>query len=231
MEVSRVLEAARGLGFFGPQPVVVQVEHALGFAEVLASHRALTGSSGVSARGLDLGSGGGLPGLVLAEVMPDVSWTLLDAMERRMAFVAEELLRLGWPTSRCRAVRCRAEAFAELPMERASYELIAARGFGPPSDVAECAAGLLVPGGVLVVSEPPDSDGSRWSIEGLRQLGFGTVSTVVQRGYSFVVVSRVGAVPPWCPRSAAKRARRPWNLMPPAGPQQNVSRGTRSAEQ
>lgn len=216
MNVSDLLEAARGLGFFGPQPVAVQIEHARGFAEVLAAE--VDGSplpNGQIRRGLDLGSGGGLPGLVLAETMAEVSWTLLDSMERRMAFVTHAIDSLGWSESRCRAVRARAEEFARLRTERGSYHLVVARGFGPPADAAECAAGLLAPGGLLVVSEPPASDGSRWSVGGLRSLGYGEVDTVVRRGFSFVALHQTGLVPDWCPRPRAKRARRPWLGEPP----------------
>ena len=73
-DLSAVLERSRELGFLGPGDVAAHVEHAAGFVEVLES--VATG-----AKVLDLGSGGGLPGLVVAVHRPDLSLTLLDANE------------------------------------------------------------------------------------------------------------------------------------------------------
>ena len=60
------LGQARELGFFGPGPVGVHIDHALGYAEVLAPLAAAVASVGRGIAIADLGSGGGAPGLVLA---------------------------------------------------------------------------------------------------------------------------------------------------------------------
>ena len=72
-EVTAVLERSRELGFLGPQPVARQIEHALDFWRAIVA-------SGLesSARILDLGSGGGLPGLVLIDRAHAASVALLD---------------------------------------------------------------------------------------------------------------------------------------------------------
>lgn len=46
-------------------------------------------------RAVDVGSGAGLPGLVLAIARPDVQWTLIEPMERRTAWLTEQLADLG----------------------------------------------------------------------------------------------------------------------------------------
>jgi len=120
---------------------------------------------------LDLGSGGGLPGLVLAELWRFARLTLVDANERRTDFLAWAVgdLDLG---DRVRVVRARAESLARDPEERSAYDLVVARSFGPPAVTAECSAPFLRAGGALVVSEPPgDPDGSRWPEDGLTVLG------------------------------------------------------------
>lgn len=43
----------------------------------------------------DVGSGAGLPGLVLAIARPDVHWTLIEPMERRVAWLTEQVEELG----------------------------------------------------------------------------------------------------------------------------------------
>ena len=75
-----VLERSRSLGFLGPGSVRVHIEHANGFVAGIV--RAPT-------RLLDLGSGGGVPGLVLARRWPTSYVVLLDARERRCVFLRE----------------------------------------------------------------------------------------------------------------------------------------------
>lgn len=45
-------------------------------------------------RAVDVGSGAGLPGLVLAIARPDVEWTLIEPMERRAAWLSEQVADL-----------------------------------------------------------------------------------------------------------------------------------------
>src|SRR5205085_3530969 len=105
--------------------------------------------------GLDLGSGGGLPGLVLAMAQPDLEVVLLDANLRRMSFVGEAVATLEL-TRRVTVVRARAETSGRDPSCRGSFDLVVARGFGRPAVTAECGAPFLRTGGLPVVSEPPE---------------------------------------------------------------------------
>jgi 16S rRNA (guanine527-N7)-methyltransferase len=148
--IESVLERSRSLGFLGPGSLRVQVEHALGFTAgpVGADDRAVTD------RVLDLGSGGGVPGLVLALAWPDAEMVLLDASARRTTFLAEAVAELG-VAERVRVVRSRAEPAGHDPMLRGCFDVVVARGFGPPPVTAECGAPFLVVGGRLLVSDPP----------------------------------------------------------------------------
>ena len=157
----RVLERSRELGFLGPGDVTFHVEHAMGFVEHVPPSR----------RVLDLGSGGGVPGLVLLRACPDLEQlVLLDAMERRGAFLRWALGELG-ASSAVRVVVERAELAARRSDLRARFDLVVARSFARPAVTAECAVGFLSgPGARLLVSEPPDDEG-RWPAEGLLRLG------------------------------------------------------------
>lgn len=159
------LTEARHLGFLGPGPVEPQVQHALAFATAVPDE---------PARALDLGAGGGLPGLVLAAlVWPNTSWTLLDAQARRTVFLSDAVDRLGLG-ERVTILHGRAEDLGRNVAHRGTYPLVVARSFAPPPVTAECAAPLLQLGGHLVVSEPPDGDvAERWPSEGVGQIGFG----------------------------------------------------------
>ena len=145
----------------------------------------LADSGGVAGRALDLGSGGGLPGLVLASdamagLMPDrvgiMSWTLLDSRARSTGFLEAAVVDLGLtPLVTVRQGRAETLARSEL---RGAFDLVCARGFGAPAVTAECAAGFLRRGGLLVVSDPPDAEaaGERWPSEGLAELGLEKVT-------------------------------------------------------
>ena len=155
------LERSRDLGFLGPGPVEDHIVHAERF---MAAHE---GSP--PALALDLGSGGGVPGLVLAHRWPASHWWLLDASERRTAFLEETVSRLGL-ADRVNVLHGRAETLARHDTLRYSMDLVTARSFGPPAVTAECATGFLRVDGELIVSEPPTSEG-RWHLTRLAELG------------------------------------------------------------
>jgi 16S rRNA (guanine527-N7)-methyltransferase len=121
---------------------------------------------------LDLGTGAGIPGLVLALSWPNATGVLLDSRGRRAEFLTETLTALGL-ADRFRSVAARAEDAGRDPELRGHFALVVARGFGAPAVTAECAVAFLEAGGALAVSEPPDTDpGSRWPAADLAQLGF-----------------------------------------------------------
>ncbi len=121
-------------------------------------------------RCLDLGTGAGLPGLVMATCWPATRWLLTDRRLRSESFAqwAIGALEMG------ERVSFRRGEAAELAREvtlAGAFALVAARAFGPPPLTAECATGFLGLGGRLVVSEPEHETATRWPSEPLRRLG------------------------------------------------------------
>jgi 16S rRNA (guanine527-N7)-methyltransferase len=141
-----ILERSRALGFLGPGPVEPHLEHAHRFAQ------AWTGPPPATA--LDLGSGGGLPGLVLVGAWPSTAWSLLDANRRRTDFLADAVLRLG-VSERVQVLHGRAEELGHRDDLRHRFDVVTARSFAKPAVTAECGAGFLAVGATLLVSEPP----------------------------------------------------------------------------
>ena len=192
------LHEARALGLLGPGPIGTHIDHADELVTELKGHGVDVGS-----RCLDLGSGGGVPGIVLAVREPASRWTLLDAAERRTAFLQRVVssLDLG---DRVEVVRGRAEVVARDSVHRGVYDLVTARSFGPPAVTVECAAGFLAPGGWLAVSEPPIPDPARWPESGMRALGLEVVSTG-----SWMLARLVLPVPDDVPRRDGVPRKRP----------------------
>jgi 16S rRNA (guanine527-N7)-methyltransferase len=156
----------------------------------------------VPRRALDLGSGGGVPGLILAQRWPATSWTFLDANDRRCRFLGEAItaLELG---DRAAVVQGRAEEVGRGDDQRGSYDLVTARSFGPPATTAECAAPFLAVGGRLLVSEPPDGP-PRWPVE-VEQLGL----RVVERVGGIQVLEQASLCPDRFPRRTGVPLKRP----------------------
>jgi 16S rRNA (guanine527-N7)-methyltransferase len=120
-------------------------------------------------RTLDLGSGGGLPGLPLAVAQPTTTWILLDGSTRRADFLAEAVKELDLG-DRVQIVAQRAEDAGRGPL-RGTIDLVFARSFGRPAAAAECGSPFLVVGGRMLVAEPPEAFSDRWDEDGLAQLG------------------------------------------------------------
>ncbi|WFB36907.1 16S rRNA (guanine(527)-N(7))-methyltransferase RsmG [Kiritimatiellota bacterium B12222] len=76
-------------------------------------------------RALDLGSGGGFPGIPLAIMRPDMQWTLVDSVAKKVRFLNEVASELALPN--VIALSERAEVLAHLPEHRESYNLVTAR--------------------------------------------------------------------------------------------------------
>jgi 16S rRNA (guanine527-N7)-methyltransferase len=95
---------------------------------------------------VDIGSGAGLPGLVLAMVRPDVMVTLLEPMERRCRFLGACVAELGL-TNAC-VLRSRAEDAVRAGLARA--DVATARAVAPLPRLAELAVGVVRPGGMVL---------------------------------------------------------------------------------
>lgn len=158
------LERSKSLGFLGPGAVADQLQRALALAAVIE------GDPGGLA--VDLGTGGGLPGLVLAAEWPLSRWLFIEANRRRAVWLREAVGRLGM-ASRVVVLNERAEIAGRGPY-RHRGALVTARSFAPPAATAECAAPLLELGGRAAVTDPPE-DGTpaeeRWPPSGLAVLG------------------------------------------------------------
>lgn len=179
-----------------------QIEHARGFGAVWNELSPIIPGSF-----LDLGSGGGLPGLVLLEEW-QCSATFVDSMIKRTAFLREVLEWDGAPNGG-RVITGRAESISREWGMGNAFDLVTARSFAPPSATAECAVRFLRVGGVLIVSEPPsDDEPSRWNPAALGQLGL-KVEGRVRHGAAYQVLRKIRATPDKYPREIGVPGKNP----------------------
>lgn len=99
---------------------------------------------------LDVGSGGGLPGVPFAILRPDVRVTLLEPRNRRVAFLRAARQELG--LSNVSVVEGRVEAPGWIPPAplRPGFGAVSARATFPPEDWLEIGRRLAAPGGQIV---------------------------------------------------------------------------------
>jgi 16S rRNA (guanine527-N7)-methyltransferase len=209
-----VLLEGREAGFLGPGDVERHLRHAEGFLAVARSLSPAT--SGDRTRLLDLGSGAGLPGLVMASRWPEADLVLLDANHRRTEFLLGAVERCGLE-GRVSVVEGRAEVWGRDPLYRGTFAGVVARSFGPPAVVAECGSPFLRPGGWLIVSEPPETSpgdspppeqARRWSAQGLALLGL-EPEEFVRDEFGFQVLRQAEPCPERFPRRDGVPAKKP----------------------
>jgi len=165
---------------------------------------------------VDLGSGPGIPGLVIAAALGRTRVVLVEGSVRRAAFLEDWVARLGLG-NRVEVYEGRAEAVGRDVAWRGHAAGVVARGFGTSAVVAECAAPLLALGGVLVVSDPPADnrlrgelpwDEERWPLDQLSELGL-QPGRRYRAPFSVAVMVKVAATPERYPRRVGVPAKRP----------------------
>ena len=160
--LEEVLESAQRLGTLGRMPIPDVIAHARLFVNALLS---------TTGRVIDIGTGAGVPGLIIAVDRPDLSLTLVDRRETRMDELARGVTAMGL-TDRVATITIDIADLALDPDHRGAYDAVVCRGFGSPEVTATLARPLLKNGGSLIVSEPPSPDPSRWTEDLLQRAGF-----------------------------------------------------------
>lgn len=105
---------------------------------------------------LDLGSGGGVPGIPLAIAAPTARITLLDATRKKVDAQQRIVAALGLANVRC--VWGRAELVAHERVLRAAFDVVVTRAVAKLSRLLEWSAPFLKPGGECWCMKGPDVD-------------------------------------------------------------------------
>jgi len=178
-----LLAESQRIGLIGPGDLGTAIGQARSFVEALPPD---------VRRLVDVGSGGGLPGLVVLADRPDIDVTLVDRKERSCDVLRRAVRALG-AMDRARVVHADLETLGQDPQWRGVFDAATARGVAPPSEVAELVLPLVRPGGILVVSVA--GAGEAWPDDGLARLG-----ASVRRREAGLMVVEAGDCPPVYPR-------------------------------
>ena len=183
-------------------------------------------------RFVDLGSGGGFPGIPLAAALPADRAVLIDSIGKKIRFLAAAVAAIGLDRH-VTAEAVRSESLAIAREDRGRWPAVTARAVGPLAELTELALPLLRPGGVLVAwkrGDPADPDGlggelagARRALDAIDPAGHIEVVPALGRGtppaaglaelaeHRLVVIERGrGSIDREWPREPATRRRSPW---------------------
>ncbi|DBA96341.1 TPA: hypothetical protein ACH3X3_002516 [Trebouxia sp. C0006] len=163
---------------------------------------------------LDVGSGGGLPGVILAIARPDWQVTLLDSLRKRCIFVEKAIKEVG--VQNTNVVWARAEEAGQSQQHREVYDIAVARAVAKMRVLAELCLPFVKPGGHWLAAKGPDCEAEVVAAENaIRVLQGGPPSITPVNAFGSsgqhvaVVVQKVAATPAQYPRHPGKPNKRP----------------------
>ncbi|MFM7263863.1 MAG: RsmG family class I SAM-dependent methyltransferase [Acidimicrobiales bacterium] len=155
-----VLGDAQKWGTLGRRPISEVIEHARQFLPPL---------EGCAGDVIDLGTGAGVPGLVIADARPDLRLVLVDRRATRIDALRRAVASMALE-DRVEAITTEVESLTRDPEHAGRYAAVVSRGFGPPEVTLRFARALAKDGGTIVISEPPVGTPSRWPEDLLSEL-------------------------------------------------------------
>lgn len=161
---------------------------------------------------IDLGTGGGFPGLPVAITCPQIDVTMLDSAGKKLAFVDDMIAEFR--LANARTLWARAEDAAHDADHREAYDLAVSRAVAPLPVLVEYALPFLRSGGAFVSYKGAAADEIEASARALRELG-GEVETTapytIEGGDErvLIVIRKTGKTPQKYPRRAGKPSKSP----------------------
>ena len=160
---------------------------------------------------VDVGSGGGLPGLPLKIALPRLDMTLIEADQTKAAFLVSACSALG--LRGVEVVARRAEEVGQDPRYRESFDVAVARALAPMPVLVELCLPLIRVGGRLLAqkTDMEDLDGARRAIEVLGGALNSAVAapSTARRAGTVVIVDKLRPTPRGYPRRPGIPARKP----------------------
>lgn len=205
--LAKANERARLTGALDPE--ILMDEH---FSDAMAALPLLP----ANARSfVDVGTGGGLPGMVWAICRPDLSGTLLDSIRRKSALLAEIALELAM--NNVEVVCTRSEDFASAPGCRESFDIATARAVASCCVLAEYLSPLVRVGGLIIAFKGQTvrdelATGVKWRELGLSAPRLRPYETA-GKPRNLVVWRKIAACSARFPRKPGMAEKKPWHVL------------------
>ena len=180
-------------------------------AELIDDSLVLLEHLGEGQKVVDVGSGGGLPGLPLKIARPDLSVTLVEADQEKAAFLVRACADLGLRDVQVLARR--AEEVGHEPLYREAFDIAVARALAPMRVLAELCLPLVKVGGRLLAqkTEAEELSEAGHAIEAMGGVLRAVVAapSAARGSGTVVIVDKVRSTPPAYPRRPGIPGRRP----------------------
>lgn len=171
-------------------------------------------ASAQAMRVIDVGSGGGLPGVPLAIAMPAVQFTLLEATGKKAGFMGDVAETLG--LSNVEVINDRAETLGHDPHHREHYDVVVARAVGRLAVLLELTVPLAAVGGhVLTIKGRKAAQEISDAKKALHLLHCQVVDTARTPTGTIVVIQKLRGTAKRYPRRAGEPKRSPLGFAPP----------------
>ncbi len=152
--LEHALSDSQKLGFIGGGPLDQHLTHSRDFLTAIADIVGLD-KLDKDFSVVDLGSGGGLPGIPLATWLGKANFVLIESSLKRSRFLSSIVKDAG-ETSRVEVVNKSAESAGREDEFRETQDLLVSRLFGPISVTLECGSPFVRTSGILIISKYPE---------------------------------------------------------------------------
>ncbi len=163
---------------------------------------------------IDVGTGAGFPGMVLKTLVPSLSLTLLDSLQKRLSWLEEVGAELG--LSDLSTVHARAEEQAMVEGYRDSFDIATARAVADLRFLAEICLPYVKVGGVFLSMKSTQSDQEIEEAKGCIAHMGGQISDIVDYTipgtniiHRIILIEKIAPTPPRYPRKWAKIQKSP----------------------
>ncbi|MDR7871403.1 MAG: 16S rRNA (guanine(527)-N(7))-methyltransferase RsmG [Tissierellaceae bacterium] len=163
---------------------------------------------------IDIGTGGGFPGVPLKIVNPNLDVTLLDSLNKRIVFLNEVIKDLG--LEGINAIHGRAEEFSIKPIYREKYDICVSRAVASLNTLSEYCIPFVKVGGYFVSMKGPDVDEElNLSQNAIKLLGGKVIEKKLVQipesdiVHSLIIIQKIRETPTKYPRGGGKPRKNP----------------------